>query len=661
MGEHSPAAPPGRTGGLPLSRLDAFIALLVGITAGAVYLRTLAPTILVADGGEFQFAAYLGGIAHPTGYPLYLVLGWLWSHLLPWGDVAFRMNLFSAWWAALAVAAVYLLSVCLLRVVNLLGRAPRLASVVAALGALTLAFSYVFWTQAVVAEVYALHALFTAAALLAALGWRCGQGSQRLRWALWLALLLGLSLTHHRTTLLLFPGLLLFVFLCLRRRPLPKPHPSFYVQLLLCLFLPQALYLYIPLRAPTTPYLRLPWDAAGDLVLYANTLRGFLDFVAGRVFAAELRLAPESWERLQATVVLLRQQFDWWGLALGALGLVLLLVRRQGALAALTTLVFFGQVAFNSVYHIGDIEVFFLPSYLVFALWIGLGMAGLVDGMLYLLARGGRPLDFQWLGSLVLLPLVALPTALVWRNLPLVDLSQDLSARSGWEQFLQADPPQNALVASNDRNEIMPLWYLQYVEGQRSDLTGVFPLITPEPRFGNVGRLLRAALGTGRPVVLPKAMPGLEVAFQIQPEEGYWRVRSAVGPPAAAQVHGGALGGALRLAAFALEPAAAPAAGSSLEVTLWWEPTAALPGDYTTFVHLEDANGQRLLGSDHQPGGSYYPTSLWETGDTLEDRHVLHLPHDLPAGTYRLRVGAYLYPQMTALGEPLVLGEMAVR
>ena len=49
---------------------------------------TAAPTVLPGDSGEFQFAAPLLGLAHPTGYPLYLILGKLWTVLVPWGDVA---------------------------------------------------------------------------------------------------------------------------------------------------------------------------------------------------------------------------------------------------------------------------------------------------------------------------------------------------------------------------------------------------------------------------------------------------------------------------------------------------------------------------------------------------------------------------------------------
>ena len=76
--------------------IDWLVAAGLMIAALILYIFTLAPTVLTADGGEFQFVPWLPGIAHPTGYPLYMLLGWAWSHLLPMGNVAWRMNLFSS-------------------------------------------------------------------------------------------------------------------------------------------------------------------------------------------------------------------------------------------------------------------------------------------------------------------------------------------------------------------------------------------------------------------------------------------------------------------------------------------------------------------------------------------------------------------------------------
>jgi len=119
----------------------------------ALYAATLAPSVLPGDSGEFQIAAPTLGIPHPTGYPLYLVLGRLFS-LLPMASVAYRLNLFSAVAAAGAVWAVYRA-----------GRALGLRPTASLLGASLLAVSETFWNQATIAEKYALNALFVALTL----------------------------------------------------------------------------------------------------------------------------------------------------------------------------------------------------------------------------------------------------------------------------------------------------------------------------------------------------------------------------------------------------------------------------------------------------------------------------------------------------------------
>ena len=141
------------------ARTTLIIATASALFSLALYVRTAAPTVLPADGGEFQFVPYIAGIAHPTGYPLYTMLGWLWSHALPFGDVAYRMNLFSALWAAVAVALLYLTSLLFLRRAS--PKTPQGALHASALAATaTLAVSQTFWSQAVIAEVYSLNAFF---------------------------------------------------------------------------------------------------------------------------------------------------------------------------------------------------------------------------------------------------------------------------------------------------------------------------------------------------------------------------------------------------------------------------------------------------------------------------------------------------------------------
>ncbi len=354
---------------------DSWIAALLGGGALLLYASTLAPTILPGDGGEFQFVPYLLGIAHPTGYPLYCLLGWAWSHLLPLGDVAWRMNLFSAFWAALAVALLYPTARALLRQA-LPHLSPRGNRLLAALAAAIFAVTPTLWSQAVIAEVYGLHAFFVVLLFYLALH----------RQLLPLALSFGLALTHHRTTLLLAPALLAYQIASGKRQaasePRSKPHLLLATcYLLLATGLPLLLYLYIPLRAPHTPYLRLPLDADRQLVLYENTWPNFFDFVLGGPFGGSLDFSVDLGARLGMAWGLLRAEIPWPGLLLALLGVIGLLLRRRWALLALTGLTYIATVAFNLVYTIGDIFVLFIPAYLVVVLWLAVG-AGELAGQI---------------------------------------------------------------------------------------------------------------------------------------------------------------------------------------------------------------------------------------------------------------------------------------
>ncbi|MCE5259723.1 MAG: hypothetical protein LLG44_11830, partial [Chloroflexi bacterium] len=82
--------------------------------------------------------------------------------------------------------------------------------------------------------------------------------------------------------------------------------------------------------------------------------------------------------------------------------------------------------------------------------------------------------------------------------------------------------------------------------------------------------------------------------------------------------------------------------GGKWRITLYWRPLVPLTEDYTVFIHLLNEQGESIAQIDEQPIGNYYPTSMWEIQDTIQDTHTLTLPSDLPAGGYTLSVGMYL-------------------
>src|SRR5215213_3002054 len=92
-----------------MQHLDLIFGFSLFVMSLTLYMRTLAPSLLYGDSAEFQTIAYTLGIGHPTGYPIYVLLAKLFTFLLV-GDIAYRVNLFSAFCAALTVVFVYLIT-----------------------------------------------------------------------------------------------------------------------------------------------------------------------------------------------------------------------------------------------------------------------------------------------------------------------------------------------------------------------------------------------------------------------------------------------------------------------------------------------------------------------------------------------------------------------
>ena len=662
--------------------LDPILAVGLGVSALALYTTTLEPTVLPGDAGEFQFVPYLLGVAHPTGYPLYCLLGWVWSHLLPLGDVAYRMNLFSAFWVAVAVALLYPTALALLRQAT--PELPLLARrLLAGLASATLAVTPTLWSQAVMAEVYGLHILFLVLLLYLLLAW---DRRREPRLLLLAAACLGLGLAHHSTTVLWIPAALVYLWLEVGvgrewLRGSSKGRVALSLSLLAAVILPLLLYLYLPLRAPHTPYLDLRLTDERQLVLYENTLSNLVDFVTGGPFGGSVDFSVDLGQRLALAGGLLLDEVGWPGIVLAALGLLQLALGRRGGLLALTGLAYAAVVAFNLVYTIGDIYVLFIPSYLVVVLWMVLGVATLVGLVMRVFAPGRPsapaeagtavpavvPARGQALVVLAVLPFLLLPLWLATGSYAAVDRSGDTAARDGWQALLAVPVPGDAVLVSNDRNDIMPMWYFQFVEGRRPDLLGLFPLITPE--YPTLGTVLDLGMSTGRPLYLIKEMPGIEVKVAVGDEVSLgsgarlWPVTGPAVPGEPEHPLQGRLGGAMALVGYAHDPSS-PRPGQELALTLYWEPLQPIERPYHSFVHLLDGQGNIVAQSDHQPGGVYYPTTLWRPGERLRDEHTLSLPAGVAPGAYRLLAGLYAFSAdgiLEPLGEPVLLGEVAIQ
>lgn len=449
------------------------------------YLSTLAPTVLALDSGRFQARAYVLGIGHPTGYPTYIMLGKLFTYL-PVGDVAYRVNLSSAVYGVAAVVLLYFVAL-------------RLSSTLpAALAAVAFGTSRAFWSQTAIAEIYTLSTLFVCAVLLALLVWRDTRNS---RYLLLAAFLTGLAMTNHLTTGLLIPAAAVFVALTDRRLLLS------WKLLLKCaglFLLGLTPYLYLPIRASMNPPLNY-----GD----PSNLHNFLILVTGRQFrdrmwAYGIGDLPERWTMYRR---LLGRQYSIVLIVSAVLGLAFQLWRRPATWALLATL-FVGELVYALEYKINDIFVYFIPTYVVVALWMAVGLQALLALLAWLPSRPAR-----MAGTIALSVVALVLIGAAWRvNYP----SMDLSNTYGYRRLLDrvASTPANAVIY--DTGSTTPLQYLRYVEHRRLDLR-----IRPVRR-GTVEQSLEQDLGMGHAVyfMYPNYRKLLSRRYYLQPESGLWRV-----------------------------------------------------------------------------------------------------------------------------------------
>lgn len=439
-----------RSGGTvrPASTASALTAPVVGAAVAVValvaYLATMAPDLYSLDSPELTTAAYRLGVAHAPGYPLYTLTGWLFSHAFPVSTVAFRLNLLSVLFGVAAAVATYALALRFTR-----------RPLVAAGGALALAFSYWFWSDALAAEIYTLDVLLYAGLLLAALAWRAEPTPRR---AALVGLLFGLGCATRTTTLLYLPALVAFAFVAGERSP------RAYGAAALGAAAGLAFYLYLPLRSAAGVSIG-PGEYAPDgslRVIDLATLGGLWDHVSAAAFRGDaFAYGPlEALRETGAFVARLAGSFLVIGIPLGIAGIV-----RQWRSDRAALLLIAGTALPVTVFFINygalDKEFMFLPAYAAWALWLVAGLDWAFDALIAAEVSPGMALAVSGLA-------LVLPAAAFSINVTLVSLHGERSVRGDAEQFLDG-LPQGAIVYGRF-TDVAPYQYLQQVEGERPDV-----------------------------------------------------------------------------------------------------------------------------------------------------------------------------------------------
>ncbi len=543
-----------------LHRKDYGLAVLIGVLALALYVRTLAPDVLYHDSGEFQALTYTLGMTHSTGYPVYLLAARV-VGFLPLYSPAWRVNLFSALCAAWTVGGVYLLA-----------RYFTPNRIGAALGSTALALSYTFWSQAIIAEVYTPGMAVLTTVLLLLAYWQRDPFVRR-RALAWATALTCLALGVHLSAVLIAPTAPLFVLWVLAFLPKAQRWPCLRAALVgfaIGVAVYAATFIALDLNNPPSSFIQVMlYPSRSIWGLQATDMdsileRWWLTFMSVQWRNAMFPKAISFAVSLSAYLTrILSREFSLWMMGFALLGLGAIrhaaqqLARSSGnpeldvpsvrarlfirsipnapalSLGVFMVLAYLVMVLFILNYHPGDEYVFYLGTYIFISTAIGVGIGRTLDwAERFLTKRKG------WLRHLY--PVIAVLCALVvitpyagprWEALqagkgtfvqetypyPLENLLEPRKLCTLRLQML----PEDAYVVMNWR-AVYTMLYLAHVEKLRPGI--VVKEATPYGSNGQIAEsLLEEMLETvraGRPVYVDQVYPGLRERFRVMPGAG---------------------------------------------------------------------------------------------------------------------------------------------
>lgn len=589
---------------------ERIIGVLIFLCVAALYIRTAAPTLGGAfDSEEFQFAAPSLAIVHSTGYPLYLILGKIFTMLVPFGNVAYRMNLLSAIIGAATAVIVYLNALILTR--------RQLASIATAA---LFATNPAIWRQSGVASVGPLHLLTVAVIVYAVLQWLDKRASLSL-----VAFLLGLGLAHHRTTMWLTIPIGLII---LHTDANLLRHPRDVIKNVFWFALPLLLYLYMPIFGNNSPW-------------YTNTLVGLIQQISGSDASDFVRNTPmELLEGISIVSQYLLDSFGYLGLVLIIVG-VTISARRILHQAKVDSFIFLGVAALifyvQGAFYAGEPDRYLALPLVFLIYWFAI-WAGEVETRL--ISIGQIPVGFRYLGrvafAIILVGLICLPLPDHFR---IADWSTFDRTYKLWDEIFTLPIPQNATMVGN-WGQINAMRYMQRIEQRRTDLQIVGTLydVTPQTMAA------QATLADGRAIFLAPSVaqpdgdyrysllgPLLQVRDKPQMESPASEINIAVNP-------------SLTLADYkvttALEPytqtvSIAPA--RTARVSLTWRAEDSVK-DFLIRLKLFDPEGRLISQKDEAPVRGLYLASQWQRGEYVNDVHNFLIPAGSPPGKYQLKL-----------------------
>lgn len=454
------------------------VAFVVTALLGVIYFMTMPGGAVWGDGLEFAAVVKVLGIPHPTGYPLYIMLGKVWTLIFPLGNLAWRLHLLSAIFgigAALLLFGAVREALAVIEEWETPSQPHHWRRVLIPGGtALAWGLTPAVWQQCNVTEVYSLFAVFLHALTLLMLR-NLRVRNVRVDWII--ALLFGLSLTHHRLIVVIAPAVLGYFIMrlwALRKEP-PRGGIAGWILLSGVAFIVGLAPLaYLPLRAAMDPAInwgdpytpgQLLWVLRGGE--YVKTM-----MMATGGVAWDDTLWAMVWQRLMLILQVLPGEFvPLHRVGAGATEIITFILcglmllgwwRSRLALRWTTPIVVILTLVLVSIYNIVDFQAYLIPIITVGWFWLAMGLVRFVG---YL-----ESIFMRRLFTYTPLVLGLLPLWLGYQFWPISDRSHDERADE-WAVNVLDNIPEGSLLLTRWDGDTYALWYAQYVLGAGEGVT----------------------------------------------------------------------------------------------------------------------------------------------------------------------------------------------
>lgn len=413
-----------------------------------IYVLTLATDVHFTDSGELASVATSLGIAHPTGYPLFTLLGYLWANLLPWAPI-YNLNLMAAFATAASSMFMYFSLRLLFSEFRLISKVASFTSdlknnLLALFITLGFSFALTTWQQATSVEVYSLQLLLINTFIFINLKSYYSIEKSDI-YLILSGFVLGLGFANHLTSFMLIPAGLI-VFFAKTKNIKPNSRYKLLAYVIGATLLGVLLYLYLPIRSSQSPMFN-----------WGEVHRSFDKFIY-HVTGAQYQVwmfsdSAASKENFKLFFELIPSQLTWIGVLFLFYGFYVLYRGNKTIFwTLLSTAVLCVMYSMN--YSIHDIDSYFVTAYVVLFLIVGLAAKQLINyqvNLVYLFAF--------------------IPLFNLYSHYETNDLSQDKTVSEYYRLVTESAEKDAIIITAQWDFWVSAFWYKDKIEGKRQDIT----------------------------------------------------------------------------------------------------------------------------------------------------------------------------------------------